>query len=147
MANGLEQEVVVDVRLVPQTPRIQVDDIEPRVIGPQTKVQIEVPATAVASGPVVVEASLRTPGGALYGQPEQLRITITQYGTVALYITVAAAAVLFVAAGVRVLRRLLGAGRRSDPPPDEPDRPRTDRRRAQHPAETEHTARPTERAT
>jgi hypothetical protein len=139
--------VVVDVRLVPQTPRIQVDDIEPRVIGAQTKVQIEVPATAVASGPVVVEATLRTPGGALYGQPEQLRITITQYGTVALYITVAAAAVLFVAAGVRVLRRVLGAGRPADPTPAEPADAAPTGTGPSIAAEVEQTARPTERAT
>jgi len=147
VANGLEQEVVVDVRLVPQTPRIQIDDIEPRVIGAQTKVQIEVPATAVASGPVVVEATLRTPGGALYGQPEQLRITITQYGTVALYITVAAAAVLFVAAGVRVLRRVLGAGRPTDPTPAEPADAAPTGTGPSIAAEVEQTARPTERAT
>jgi hypothetical protein len=109
IANGLDQEVVLDVRLEPQTPRIRLSDIEPQVIAAQTKVQIEVPATAVAGGPVAVEATLRTPGGALYGQPQQLRITITQYGTVALYITVAAAAVLVVTAAVRVVRRLRGA--------------------------------------
>lgn len=126
VANGLDQQVVVDVRLEPQTPRIQVADIEPQVIGAKTKVQIEVPATAVAGGPVVVEASLRTPGGALYSQPEQLRITITQYGTVALYITVAAAAVLIITAAVRVVRRLRGSGGpradgSTDPETDEAD--------------------------
>ncbi|MGH8894924.1 MAG: hypothetical protein ACRDWY_16730, partial [Actinomycetes bacterium] len=88
-------------------------------------VQVEVPATAVAGGPVVVDASLRTPGGAQYAQPVQLRITITQYGTVALYITVVAAAVLFLMAGVRVVRRLVGA-RRSEPgTPPEAGRPET----------------------
>lgn len=111
VANELPQEVLVDVRLDPQTPRLRIEDIEPQPVGPRTKRQVEVPATAVAGGPVVVDASLRTPGGAAYGQPVQLRVTITEYGTVALYITVAAAAVLFLAAGVRVLRRLLGARR------------------------------------
>lgn len=105
VANELTQEVVVDIRLEPQTPRLRVEDVPPLTIGPQTKLQIEVPAEAVAGGPVVVDVSLRTPSGAAYGQPEQLRITITQYGTVALWITVGAAAVLFLAAGVRVLRR------------------------------------------
>ncbi|MGH8895050.1 MAG: DUF6049 family protein, partial [Actinomycetes bacterium] len=40
VANELPQEVLVDVRLVPQTPRLRVKDIEPQVIGPQTKVQV-----------------------------------------------------------------------------------------------------------
>jgi len=60
---------------------------------------------------VTIDATLRTLGGAVYSQPVQLRITITEYGTVALYITVAAGAVLFLAAGARVLRRLANARR------------------------------------
>lgn len=108
VANGLEQEVVVALRLVPQTPRLRIEPVESITIGPQTKLQVEVPATAVASGPVLVEATLHTQGGVVYGLPVLLRITITQYGTVAIYITVAAAAVLFLTAGIRVLRRVLG---------------------------------------
>lgn len=108
VANGLEQEVVVALRLVPQTPRLRIEPVESITIGPQTKLQVEVPATAVASGPVLVEATLHTQGGVVYGLPVLLRITITQYGTVAIYITVAAAAVLFLTAGFRVLRRVLG---------------------------------------
>lgn len=123
VANELTQEVVVDIRLEPQTPRLRVEDIPPLTIGPQTKLQIEVPAEAVAGGPVVVDVSLRTPSGAAYGQPEQLQITITQYGTVALWITVGAAAVLFLAAGVRVLRRVHARVRRvrRSAKPVEPD--------------------------
>lgn len=108
VANGLEQEVVVALRLVPQTPRLRIEPVESITIGPQTKLQVEVPATAVASGPVLVDATLHTQGGVVYGLPVLLRITITQYGTVAIYITVAAAAVLFLTAGFRVLRRVLG---------------------------------------
>jgi hypothetical protein len=121
VANGLDQEVVVELRLDPQTPRLRLEPTELLRIGPQQKVQVEVRATAIASGSVIVDASLHTPGGAPYGQPVPLRITITQYGTVALYITVAAAAVLFLAAGMRVLRRLLGARRGpAGPHPGEP---------------------------
>jgi hypothetical protein len=66
---------------------------------------------------VIVDASLHTPGGAPYGQPVPIRVTITEYGTVALYITVAAAAVLFLMAGLRLLRRVLAARRRHPPDP------------------------------
>lgn len=107
VANGLEQPVTVALRLVPQTPRLQLAATRTQRIGPGQKVQLGVEATAVAAGPVVVDASLRTPAGSAYGQPVQLRISITEYGTVALYITIGAAAVLFLAAGVRVLRRVL----------------------------------------
>jgi Family of unknown function (DUF6049) len=128
IANELTQPVEVQLRLVPQTPRLRIDPVEPLTIGPQSKLQVPVPASAVAGGPVIVDARLHTVGGAPYGQPVPLRITITQYGTVALYITGVAAAVLFLAAGVRVLRRILAARRRGplDPtapaePPEHPD--------------------------
>ncbi len=116
IANELTQPVQVLLRLDPQTPRLRIEPVEPLTIGPQSKLQVPVPASAVAGGPVIVDAQLRTVGGAPYGQPVPLRITITQYGTVALYITAVAAAVLFLAAGVRVLRRILAARRREPVP-------------------------------
>ena len=61
LVNDLPQEVVVVLRLEPQTPRLRLDPpLAPQVIGPNRKVQVEVPATAVAGGPVVVEATLHT---------------------------------------------------------------------------------------
>ena len=120
IVNDLGQPVTVVLRLDPQTPRLRLQPVEVPEIGPNQKIQVEVPATAVAGGLVVVEASLRTPGGARYGQPVALRVRITQIGTVALVITIAAAVVLFLAAGLRVVRRV----RRRDPDePDEPDDP------------------------
>ena len=121
VANELDQEVEVVLRLDPQTPRLRVDPVEAFTIGPKSKRQIPVSASAVASGPVVVDAQLHTPGGAAYGQPVPLQISITQYGTVALYITAVAAGVLFLAAGVRVLRRVLAARREEPDPPEVAD--------------------------
>lgn len=116
ISNGIDQEVVVNLRLEPQTPRLRiVEPPEPFRIGPERKRQVGVAATAVASGPVLVNATLHTPGGtALSSQPVQLHIRITQYGTVALAITGAAAGVLFLAALVRLTRRAL-ATRRKEP--------------------------------
>jgi hypothetical protein len=112
LVNDLPQEVVVVLRLEPQTPRLRLDaPLAPQVIGPNRKVQVEVPATAVAGGPVVVEATLHTVSGELYSQPVLLHVNVTQIGAVALVITVAAAVVLFVAAGVRVARRVRAARR------------------------------------
>ena len=116
VANGLDQEVVLSLRLSPQTTRLRIEPTAEQTIGPRSKTQVEVKATAVAPGPVIVDATLRTLGGAAYGQPVQLRITITEYGTVALYITLGAAAVLFLAAGVRVVRRVLAAGQSTEEP-------------------------------
>jgi hypothetical protein len=123
VANELTQEVEVVLRLDPQTPRLRVDPVEAFTIGPQSKRQIPVSASAVASGPVVVDARLHTVGGAAYGQPVPLQISITQYGTVALYITAVAAGVLFLAAGVRVLRRVVASRREEPEPPEVADQP------------------------
>jgi hypothetical protein len=120
LINDLGQSVNVVLRLDPQTPRLRLQPVEVPPIGPHQKIQVEVPASAVAGGLVVVEASLRTPGGAQYGQPVSVRVRVTEIGTVALVITIGAAVVLFLAAGVRVVRRV----RRRDPDdPDEPDDP------------------------
>jgi hypothetical protein len=122
LVNDLPQEVVVVLRLEPQTPRLRLDPpLAPQVIGPNRKVQVEVPATAVAGGPVVVEATLHTVSGEQYGQPVLLHVNVTQIGAVALVITVGAAVVLFVAAGVRVARRVLAARRGGPGGPGRPD--------------------------
>lgn len=120
LVNELPQAVQVVLRLAPQTPRLRLSDPPALIaIGPKQKRQVEVKASAVAGGPVVVDATLHTPGGALYSQPVQLQVNITQIGTVALIITVGAAVVLFLAAGIRVAGRLRAA-RRSAPDPDAP---------------------------
>lgn len=118
IANGLPQEVIVDVRLTPRTPRLEIGDVAPVRIGPERKRQVEVPARAVANGVVIVDTSLRTPNGAAYSQPVQLRIRVTQYGTVALYITLAAAGVLFLTGILRLFRR--GTRRRRERGTDQP---------------------------
>ena len=125
LINDLPQEVVVVLRLEPQTPRLRLDPpLTPQVIGPNRKIQVEVQATAVAGGPVVVEATLHTTSGEPYGQPVLLHVNVTQIGAVALVITVGAAVVLFVAAGLRVARRVRAARRDGpDGPGDDPEDP------------------------
>ena len=127
LVNDLTQTVNVVLRLEPQTPRLRLGDVTVPPIGPQQKIQVNVPVTAVANGVVVVEATLHTPSGAAYGQSVPLRVNITEIGTVALVITVAAGVVLFLAAGIRVVRRVRAARRgHPDGPdgsggPDDPD--------------------------
>jgi hypothetical protein len=111
VVNDLDQPVEVVLELDPQNRRLQLEPLEPLQIGAGSKRQVEVNAQAVAPGTVFVRAQLRTPAGREYGQPVQLRIRITEYGTVALYITFGAAALLFLAAGVQVARRVVRARR------------------------------------
>ncbi len=117
LVNDLDQPVDVALRLEPQTPRLRLQAVEVPEIGANQKIQVEVPATALAGGLVVVEADLRTPGGAPFAPPVALRVRVTEIGTVALVITIGAAVVLFIAAGVRVVRRL----RRRDPDDPTPE--------------------------
>jgi Family of unknown function (DUF6049) len=122
LVNGLPQEVIVVLRLEPQTLGLRLAPVKPQRIGPNQKIQVEVQATAVANGPVAVSATLHTRSGEPYSQPVLLRVNVTQIGSVALVITVGSAVVLFLAAGIRVVRRVRAA-RRAEPGtgPAEPD--------------------------
>ena len=113
VANDLDQAVTVDILLTPLTARLEIGDVRPVRIDAESKVQVEVPARAVANGLVLVRTSLRTPEGEPYGVPVQLRVQVTQYGTVALFITIGAAAVLGAAAALRLFRRAAAARRTS----------------------------------
>jgi hypothetical protein len=121
ISNGVNQEVIVVLRLEPRQPRLQLDPPpNPIRIAAGRKTQVLVGASAVASGEVVVDATLRTRGGTdLPTGPVPLSIRITQFGTVALLITGGAAGVLFLTAAVRLLRRGRAA-RRSPPSPPSP---------------------------
>ena len=116
ISNELPQAVVVDVRLTPLTPRLEIGEVDPVPIDAQSNVQVEVPAKAVANGLVLVQTTLRTPDGSAFGDPVQLRVQVTQYGTVALFITIGAAAVLFAAAGMRLFRRAAESRRTAEKP-------------------------------
>jgi Family of unknown function (DUF6049) len=118
VSNNLTQAVSVRIGLTPSPPRLDVGTVGQVRIPAESKVQVEVPATAIANGPVVIRTALLTPAGDQYGQAVQLRIQVTQYGTVALAITGVAAAVLFAAAGYRLFRRAGAARRTAGPPAD-----------------------------
>jgi hypothetical protein len=123
IANETDYDVRVVLQLEPDQ-RLRLQPVPPVVINANRKVQVEVKASAVASGTAQVIATLRTPAGAEVGPPVLLRIRITQFGTAALLITMVAAAVLVLAALVRLARRARAArrARRGGPaggPPDE----------------------------
>ncbi|MDQ1627861.1 MAG: hypothetical protein QOI54_1605 [Actinomycetota bacterium] len=113
ISNGTDHRVIVVLRLDPENRRLRLrEPAKPIPVAPRRKVQVDVGATAVAGGTVVVDAALDTVDGmALSTAPVKLTIQITQIGTVALIITLSAAGVLFLAAAVRVGRRLLAARR------------------------------------
>lgn len=78
-------------------------------------VQIAIRVEARTSGRFVARAGLIDVSGDPFGEPVDLAVRSTRYGRVALGVTGVAAAVLVMAAGVRVTRRAMG---RSSPPSD-----------------------------
>lgn len=107
ISNGLDQEVVVDVHLEPKSLLVEIGDVPQKRIAPRSKIQVNVPTQARAKGLVHVETSLRTPDGSVYDNPVLLRVRVTEYGTVALYITLGAAGVLMLASVARLSRRAI----------------------------------------
>ena len=75
----------------------------------RTSLPVQVQATTLTSGRFVVRAQLLDRDGAPFGAPQELIVNSTRYGTVALGVTGGAAAVLFGAVAVRLVRRGLRA--------------------------------------
>ena len=117
--NRLDQPVTVGVRLDPTSAaRLTSEDTEIQVVPAQEAVQVSVRVEARTSGRFTARAGLVDASGQPFGGTVELAVRSTQYGRVALAVTGVAAAVLLVAAGVRITRRLL------HPPPPEPAAPR-----------------------
>jgi Family of unknown function (DUF6049) len=86
-----------------------------QVVAPHQQVVVDVHAAAKTSGVFPVTAQLLTPKGRAYGQPVQLFVRSTVYGTITLVITGAATAALLVAVAIRLIRRALAARHASAP--------------------------------
>ena len=117
--NGLDQPVNVGVRLDPTSAaRLTSEDTALQVVPGRRAQQVSVQVEARTSGRFTARVGLVDASGQPFGDTVELAVRSTQYGRVALAVTGAAAAVLLVAAGVRLTRRALR------PPPPEPAEPR-----------------------
>jgi hypothetical protein len=126
--NSLDQPVNVGVRLDPTSAaRLSSEDTELRVVPGREVQQVSVRVEARTSGRFTARAGLVDASGQPFGETVELSVRSTEYGRVALAVTGAAAAVLFVAAGVRIARRVLRPPAGGQPPqpaePREPVRP------------------------
>ncbi len=121
--NGLDQPVNVGVRLDPTSAaRLTSQDTEIRVVPGRTSLPVSVLVEARTAGRFTARMGLVDASGQPFGSTVELEVRSTQYGRVALAVTGLAAAVLLVAAGVRITRRVLrppGGG----PPAAEPREP------------------------
>ena len=111
--NELDQPVNVAVGLPDsEAARLESANAALQVIPPRRDVDVQVRVEARTSGRFSVRATLLDAEGRDFGPPVRLDVRSTQYGRVALAVTGIAAAVLMVAAGVRIVRR---AARRPGP--------------------------------
>jgi hypothetical protein len=113
--NTLDQPVNVGVRLDDSEARLSSGETNVRQVPGNQAIQIAILVEARTSGRFVARAGLVDVNGDPFGEPVNLAVRSTQYGRVALGITGVAAAVLVVAAGLRITRRAMGrSGRNSD---------------------------------
>ena len=112
VVNDLDAEVAVRVELRASSGKLEITPSVPIIVAPRSSGQVVFPTEARATGIVYVDAQLVTVTGERYGPSVRKRVTVTQYGTVGLLVTVGAAVVLFGAATLRVVRRARTAGGR-----------------------------------
>jgi len=106
--NELDQPVNVAVGLPDSAAaRLESANAALQVIPPRRDVPVDVRVEARTSGRFSVQATLLDAEGQAFGPPVRLDVRSTQYGRAALAVTGLAAAVLMVAAGVRIARRAL----------------------------------------
>jgi hypothetical protein len=118
--NLLDQPVNVGVRLDPTSAaRLTSEDTEIQVVPGQSTVPVSVRVEARTAGRFTARVGLVDASGEPFGSTVELAVRSTQYGRVALAVTGVAAAVLLVAAGVRITRRV-----RNPPGDQEPVEPR-----------------------
>jgi hypothetical protein len=68
---------------------------------------------AVTSGRLSFDAQLRTPRGAAYDEPVTVAVDVRGFGRITLLVFGAAVALLMIAAGIRIFRRIRNARRRA----------------------------------
>ena len=112
LENNLDSPVNVRLRLsTASRARLTADDTTLHTIEAHRKRTLQIDAKAFTSGVFTVRAQLYTPDGDPYGDPVELRVRSTAYGSIAVWITTGGLVLLAVAIVVRLTRRLLAARR------------------------------------
>lgn len=112
--NGLDQAVTVQIDLQPQTPaRLRMSKVPAVSIGAGQLATVNVDAEAGTNGVFLVDVQLLAPNGASVGPPTVLTLRATEYDTVAWIVIIVAGVLLFAAAGVRIIRRVIRARSRA----------------------------------
>jgi hypothetical protein len=103
VSNELPFALRVQLRVQTRGNALSVGDLGDQVLGPEQRTTLTVPTEVRQSGRFGVAATLTTPDGAPLGDPVQLQVQSTAYGSISVVITIGAAALL----GLLFLRRLV----------------------------------------
>ncbi|NMI02045.1 DUF6049 family protein, partial [Pseudonocardia acidicola] len=121
LANGLPVTMRVRVELA-STAGLRVAPIPEQRVPPLGRIQVRVSAQVTRSGQFTVDATVRTRDGGPLGPPSRLQVRSTAYGTITVWLTATAGALLVVLAARRILRRARGEqGKPAVPRPGPPD--------------------------
>jgi hypothetical protein len=115
LRNQLDQAVVVRLALTSSDPlRLRVDGpTDPIRVGPDETVSVSVELDAVTSGRLSFDAQLQTPRGTPYDDPVTVTVDVQGFGSITLLVFGVAAALMVVAAAIRIGRRVRAARRGS----------------------------------
>jgi hypothetical protein len=113
LRNQLDQKVVVTLKVTSTDPlRLRVNGPDDRIkILPDRSVSVEVQLDAATSGRLSFDAQLRTPRGAAYDDPVTVAVDVKGFGRITFVVFGAAVALLILAAGIRIFRRIRSARR------------------------------------
>ncbi len=103
VSNELPFALRVQLRVQARGNALSVGDLGNQVLGPEQRTTLQVPTEVRQSGRFGVAATLVTPDGAPLGDPVELQVQSTAYGSISVIITIGAAALL----GLLFLRRLV----------------------------------------
>lgn len=106
IVNDLDQEVVAAVRVQPRNPRLVVrGDVEVRLAAASTQ-RVAVPVRSVANGNTDVVVTVRSPDGAVLGEPVTITVRVrADWETRGMLLAGAVLAVVLVAGLVRTIRK------------------------------------------
>ena len=107
VANDLPQAIVVGLQVTSDDPlRLHVTAPELVRVGPNRKRSVDVDVEAVTTGTIPVTAQLTNRAGVPFGPPRRLSVQVRAYGQAAVLVFATAAALLILAALVRIGRRI-----------------------------------------
>ena len=113
LRNQLDQAVVVRLGVTSTDPlRLRVEVPDERIkIAPGRSVSAEVALDAATSGRLSFDAQLLTPRGVAYDDPVAVTVDVRGFGQITFVVFGAAVALLMMAAGIRIFRRVRTARR------------------------------------